>query len=346
MEIAEVVQGSHEWKQLRCGRITASRAADVIATTKKGEAAARRDYRTQILVERLTGIPVEQYLTQEMIFGREQEPFARAAYEVHEGIFVDQVGFVVHPLMPYFGCSPDGLVGEKGMLQIKCPNTTTHLAWLMAGTIPVEHVPQMLAELACNPEREWIDFCSFDPRLPEHLQLFIRRYHRDAGLICSLEKEVAHFNDECGQVLERLPGAPQLAAAILGDAAPGRDAGVLMRRRPIPRSAYRWSPSPKAPSLRYEIILSGAAVCMPDGREICQPNALGRRLYAKRIQEMVQRQNFRCVLCNRRLAISEATFEHMRRRGMHAFKRDDRIVDEEGNWINGAAHWVCNGEKG
>lgn len=213
--ILDVEQGTDKWAQVRCGRITASRAADVIAVTKKGEAAARRDYRTEILVERLTNIPVAQYVSKEMLWGLEQEPFARAAYELHEGLFVDQVGFVVHPRMPYFGCSPDGFVGEKGMVQFKCPNTTTHLAWLMAGTIPVEHVPQMLAELACNPEREWIDFVSFDCRLPEHLQQFTRRYMRDEKLIRSLEAEVAHFNDECGQVLERLPGAPQLAATIL-----------------------------------------------------------------------------------------------------------------------------------
>lgn len=213
--ILDVEQGTDKWAAIRCGRITASRAADVIATTKKGEAAGRRDYRTEILVERLTNVPVQQYVSKEMLWGLEQEPFARAAYELHEGIFVDQVGFVVHPLMPYFGCSPDGYVGDKGMWQGKCPSTTTHLRWLMDETIPIEHVPQLLAELACNPDREWIDFCSFDPRLPEHLQLFIRRYHRDAGLICSLEKEIVHFNDECGQVLERLPGAPQLAASIL-----------------------------------------------------------------------------------------------------------------------------------
>lgn len=120
----------------------------------------------------------------------------------------------------------------------------------------------------------------------------------------------------------------------------------MNRRRPIPRSAYHWEPKPKAPSLRHEIILSGAAIRYPDGREICQPNALGDRLYTKRVREMVQRQNYRCSLCGGRLNAAEATFEHARRRGMHAFKRDDRIVDDQGEWMNSAAHWVCNVEKG
>ena len=121
----------------------------------------------------------------------------------------------------------------------------------------------------------------------------------------------------------------------------------MIRRRPIPRSAYHWHPEPKPKkSLRYQMILSGAAVEFPDGRQVCQPNALGRRLYAKRTQEMVQRQNFRCSLCGGRLAPSEATFEHARRRGWHGFKRDDRIIDEKGEWLNSAAHWVCNSKRG
>jgi len=214
--IIDVEQGTDRWKQERCGKITASRAGDVIATKTrgKGEAADRTKYRVEILCERLTRIPVEQYESREMRWGKEQEPFARAAYELHAGVFVDQAGFVVHSDLPYFGCSPDGLVGDDGMIQIKCPNTTTHVDWMLEGRIPVEHVPQMLAELSCTG-RKWIDFVSFDPRLPEHLQLFVRRYHRDDALVAALEAEVIHFNDECGAVLEQLPGAPQLAAAVL-----------------------------------------------------------------------------------------------------------------------------------
>lgn len=121
----------------------------------------------------------------------------------------------------------------------------------------------------------------------------------------------------------------------------------MIRRRPIPRSAYSWSRGTKpVNSLRYSTILGGAAIEFPDGRQICQPNAAGWREYARRVEEMVRRQEFRCCLCNRRLTIKDATFEHQRRRGMGAAFRDDRIEDQAGNWVNGAAHWVCNIEKG
>lgn len=211
----DCLQGSQMWAELRCGNVTASRASDVIAMTKKGESADRRNYRTELLCERLTGVPYPQYVTKEMQWGTEQEPFARAAYELQVGVLVDTVGFVLHPSVPRFGCSPDGYVGEIGMVQFKCPNTTTHLGWMLGGTIPVEHVPQLLAELSCNPEREWIDFCSFDPRLPEHLQLWMKRYERNPKLISALEAEVVHFNAELDQVLMALPPAPQAVAAVL-----------------------------------------------------------------------------------------------------------------------------------
>jgi len=117
-------------------------------------------------------------------------------------------------------------------------------------------------------------------------------------------------------------------------------------RRPIFRQPYRWQPKPKPSSLRYELILDGAVIKYSDGREICQPNAAGWREYARRVEVMVIRQNFRCSLCNRRITKSTATFEHQRRRGMGAAFRDDRIELPDGMWVNSAAHWVCNGEKG
>jgi hypothetical protein len=124
-------------------------------------------------------------------------------------------------------------------------------------------------------------------------------------------------------------------------------AAVTFRRRPIPRSSYRWSPSPKpANVLRFELIQGGAVRKYPDGREVCQDNALGRRIYKQRVSEMVQRQNFRCSLCKRRLGASEATFEHHRRRGLGGAFREDRIIDEKRNWLNSASHWVCNVKRG
>jgi hypothetical protein len=180
----------------------------VIATIKKGEAATRRDYRGEKICEILTGNPYPHYISQEMQWGIEQEPFARAAYEMQRDVLVETCGFVLHPDVARFGASPDGLVSEDGMLQIKCPTTRTHLSWMLGGVIPVEHCPQMLGEMACTG-RAWCDFVSFDPRLPSHLQLFVRRFERSDSLIAQLETEVVHFNREIDEVLAALPQKPQ-----------------------------------------------------------------------------------------------------------------------------------------
>jgi len=119
----------------------------------------------------------------------------------------------------------------------------------------------------------------------------------------------------------------------------------MIRRRPIPRTAYRWQPEPKAASLRFELILNGAVRRYPDGREVCQDSAPGWKEYKRRVEVMVQRQNHRCCLCGERLSAAEASFEHQRRRGMGAAWRDDRVTKDGQDW-NGAAHWVCNSEKG
>jgi hypothetical protein len=209
IELLNIEQGSDEWVQARVGLVTASRCGDVIDMTKKGdESAHRRDYRSELICEILTGQPYPRLITREMQWGIDQEPFARAAYEMQRDVLVETRGFVVHPDIARFGASPDGLVGDDGLIQIKCPNTSTHLRWMLAGTIPVEHMPQMLAELACTG-REWCDFVSYDPRLPAHLQLFVRRYQRDDAMIAALETEVVNFNAQIEQVLSALPQAPQ-----------------------------------------------------------------------------------------------------------------------------------------
>jgi hypothetical protein len=207
-EMLSLEQGSELWVAARCGLVTASRCADVIAMTKKGESAARRNYRSELIVEILTGVPYPRYVSQEMQWGIDQEPFARAAYEMQRDLLVETCGFVVHPDIARFGASPDGLVGDDGLIQIKCPNTATHLTWMLAGAVPIEHCPQMLAEMACTG-RAWCDFVSYDPRLPSHLQLFVRRYERDEAMIATLETEVVHFNAEIEQVLSALPKAQQ-----------------------------------------------------------------------------------------------------------------------------------------
>lgn len=214
----DCVQGSEMWKELRCGYVTASRAADVIAVIEKGknkgqEKAERRNYRIELMCERLTRQPYEHYVSREMQWGLDHESEARAAYEQFMDVLVDTCGFVVHPSIPLFGASPDGLVGDDGLLQIKCPNTSTHLNTLLGGVIPVEHCAQMLAEMSCTGRR-WVDFVSYDPRLPAHLQLFGRRYHRDEKLIAGLEAEVVHFNAEIDQVLQGLPQGQPIVKAL------------------------------------------------------------------------------------------------------------------------------------
>lgn len=210
----DCVQGSREWFQARCGNVTASRCGDVVAMTKKGEAAPRRDYRTELISEILTGHPYPRHVTQEMKWGIEQEPFARAAYELQRDVLVEICGFIPHPSVARFGASSDGLVGHDGLVQIKCPNTTTHLSWILSGTIPVEHMPQMLAEMSCT-QRAWCDFVSYDSRLPEHLQLYVKRFARDEKLIAVLEREVVHFNGEIDEQIAILPQKPQKIAEVL-----------------------------------------------------------------------------------------------------------------------------------
>jgi hypothetical protein len=205
-------QGSLEWKRLRCGIVTASRVGDMVATSERTgmPLASRNRYQEELIVEILTGEPYPSTaeFARQVQWGKEQEPFARAAYEMRYDVLAETCGFVLHPDVARFGASPDFLVGEDGMGQIKCPNTSTHLAWLRAGVVPIEHCFQMLSEMACTG-REWCDFVSFDPRLPEHLQLFVRRFERNDELIEKLLTEVEHFNAEIDQVLHALPQKPQ-----------------------------------------------------------------------------------------------------------------------------------------
>jgi hypothetical protein len=209
--LIDCTHGSPEWKEARRGLVTASRCADVLATLKKGgEGAPRRNYRMELAIEILTGQAFPHYVSQEMQWGIDQEPFARAAYEIKRNTLVETCGFFVHPTVDRFGASPDGLVGSEGLAQFKCPTTSTHLTWMLGGVLPLDHAPQMLAELACTG-RQWNDFVSFDPRLPEHLQLFIRRMERreHEPIIAQMEQEIIRFNGELDAMLAALPQAQQ-----------------------------------------------------------------------------------------------------------------------------------------
>ena len=203
--ILDCEQRTDEWRMIRCGKVTGSRITDVLAKVKdpKAEAATRRSYRAEIIAEILTGLPVESYISPAMQWGIDTEPFARAAYELTCNTTVDNVGFAIHPHLPRFGSSPDGTIGEDGLVEIKCPNTATHIDYILAGAVPTDYQAQMLAEMACTG-RQWCDFVSFDPRLPRHLQLFVRRFSRDETRIAEIEQKVAKFLAEVDDVIFRL----------------------------------------------------------------------------------------------------------------------------------------------
>lgn len=185
-------QRSEEWFSARLGKATASRIADVMARTKSGPSASRANYAAQLVTERLTGERAESYTNAAMAWGTETEPLARAAYETAQYAVVDEVGFVDHPTIAMAGASPDGLVGSEGLIEIKCPNTATHIDTLLGGSVPGKYITQMQWQMACTG-RKWCDFVSFDPRLPGQLRLFVRRVERDDTAIADLEAGVSEF---------------------------------------------------------------------------------------------------------------------------------------------------------
>lgn len=199
----EIIQGSAAWKALRCGKVTASRVADIMAKTAKGvPAASRTNYAAELISERLTGVPAEGFTNAAMQWGTDTEPMARDAYSFMTGEVVTEVPFVVHPTIGDSGASPDGLVGTDGLLEVKCPNTATHIDTLTSKTVPSKYMTQMQWQLACTG-RKYCDFVSFDPRLPESMRLFCQRVQRDDAIIAELEREVIVFlNEVRGKVAE------------------------------------------------------------------------------------------------------------------------------------------------
>ena len=199
----EIIQGSDEWKALRLGKVTASRVADVVARTKTGYGASRANYAAQLIAERLTGVAAESYTNAAMQHGTDTEPEARSAYEFYYGVTVEQVAFVPHPTIADAGCSPDGFVGDDGLVEIKCPQTATHLETLLGQSVPGKYEAQMQFQMACT-DRSWCDFVSYDPRMPESMRLFVKRIHRDESRITELETEVAAFLSELSAKIVQL----------------------------------------------------------------------------------------------------------------------------------------------
>lgn len=197
------MQQTEEWFKARLGKVTASRVSDVIAKTKSGYSTSRAKYMTQLIIERITGERAESYSNAAMEWGIEQEAFARAAYEAHANVLVDQCGSFDHPSIPMSSASPDGLVEQDGLVEIKNPMSHTHLETLLTKTVSGDYVTQMQWQMACTGKK-WCDFVSYDSRMPEHLRLFVKRIERDDETIAELEKEVSKFLNELEDKVNKL----------------------------------------------------------------------------------------------------------------------------------------------
>jgi len=199
----QIEQRSSAWFEARIGKVTASRVADVIAKTKTGYSTSRDNYMAQLICERLTGQQGESFTNAAMTHGVETEPLARSAYENSRSLLVKEVGFINHPRIEMSGASPDGLVGDDGLVEIKCPNTATHIDTLLLQKVPTKYITQMQWQMLCC-ERKWCDFVSFDNRLPEHLQLFVQEVEFDPEYCAMLEKEVSQFLAELDSKVAKL----------------------------------------------------------------------------------------------------------------------------------------------
>ena len=207
-----IEQGSAEWLRERCGKITASRIADMMDRKKDGSPSAKSEsYMHQLIVERLTGSVAEHFVNRSMLWGIEHEADARNLYEMRFDREVAAAGFIRHPDFEYTGGSPDGLVAQGGIIEIKCPETWTHLQTLQSQTVPEGYQPQIQWLLACT-EREWCDFISYDPRITDHrLQLYARRVPRDEEWIARITQHVAMFEE---RILAYLRDVSEIAVSV------------------------------------------------------------------------------------------------------------------------------------
>ena len=200
----DMKQGTAEWHAARCGLITASKISVVMSKGRSSApSATRATYMAQLAAERLTGKPADGFTNAAMEWGTETEPQARAEYTMRTGLMIEEVGFVPHPSISNSGASPDGLAGEDGLVEIKCPNTATHIDTLLSGKVPTKYITQMQWQMLCC-ERKWCDFVSFDNRLPEHLQLFVQEVEFDPEYAAMLEKEVVLFLTELDNKVAKL----------------------------------------------------------------------------------------------------------------------------------------------
>ena len=197
------LQGNGAWFNARTGSLTASRMKNAMKYLKGGaDSADRKNLKIEILCERLTGDIVDKFVNQAMQWGIEKEPEAKEQYEQKTGRLIKDVGFIPHPKIEFCGASPDGLVDE-GLIEIKCPTTATHLNWILSGVVPDDHKPQMCLQALCTG-RPWVDFVSYDPRMPEANRLFVRRYTPTAEEIAEVEAEAVKFLQEVEAMFDEL----------------------------------------------------------------------------------------------------------------------------------------------
>jgi putative phage-type endonuclease len=202
-----IVQGSEQWlKECRLGKVTASRIADILAKTKTGVSASRQNYMIQIALEQVTGTVEETFTSQAMQDGIDREFQARVAYEVATGEFVEQIAFIDHPTIKNFGASPDGMVGDKGLVEIKCRNNNNHWEVIKTDEIPKRYWIQLQAQLSVTG-REWNDYVGYNPNFPERSKLFIKRVYRDETFISEMEAEIKKFLEEVEAEVQLMKGS-------------------------------------------------------------------------------------------------------------------------------------------
>jgi putative phage-type endonuclease len=201
--VIDLVQGSKEWHAARAGSLGASSLHEVVAKTKSGWSTSRANRMASLILERLTGKPQDSYTNAAMQHGVDTEPEARAAYEFHADADVTLVGLVRHPSIVGTHASPDGLVGQSGVLEIKCPQPAAHLALLEGEPIPSKYLIQVQWQIRCC-DREWGDFVSYNPFFPERMRLFAQRVPRDDKHITELEASVRDFLSELEEKLSAL----------------------------------------------------------------------------------------------------------------------------------------------
>jgi len=222
-----IEQHSAEWFQERLGRVTASRVSDALSLLKNGSSSqAREKYKMELVTEIITGSPVEHYVSPAMDWGVSNEPLARTAYEMETDADCERIGLVIHPEINRAAASPDGLVGDDGLVEIKCPTTMTHLSYLRDGIAPDQYIHQMMWQMACTG-RKWCDFFSYDLRLPEDFRTFRIRVHRDDSFIGQMEKGVEQFIVELNALCEQLLKGRKAPKTDIQAAGPGPERAVI-----------------------------------------------------------------------------------------------------------------------